>query len=994
MKLRFEADLEYQADAIDAVCGLFTGQEICRTEFTVTSAALGGQAVLGPDQVDTGLGIGNRLALGDGQLLANLNVVQARHSLAPSEELPARDFTVEMETGTGKTYVYLRTVFELNKRYGFTKFVIVVPSIAIKAGVYKTLQITRDHFRALYSGIPYDYFLYDSAKLGNVRNFATSSQIQIMVMTVGAINKKDTNNLYKDTEKTGGDKPIDLIRATNPIVIVDEPQSVDGGLKGAGRKALDGMNPLCTLRYSATHVDKHAMVYRLDAVDAYEQELVKQIEVASATIQAAHNRPYIKLLSTSGRGATITASVELDVVAAGGKVSRRAVTVRDGDDLRQTTRRDVYADISIGEIKVGRGRQTIEVLAPGDARWLAVGESIGDVDPALLHREMIRRTIREHLDKQLRLRDRGVKVLSLFFVPHVALYREYTDEGPVKGPYALIFEEEYLRLAKHPDYKGLFDDAEDLAETVEKVHNGYFSMDRSARWTDTAESNETGREAAGRAYDLIMKDKEKLLSLDTPLQFIFSHSALKEGWDNPNVFQICSLRDMSSEIQRRQTIGRGLRLCVDQNGDRLRGFDTNTLTVIATESYEDFAANLQREIEDDTGIRFGVVEAHAFAGIAVVDPAGAVTSLGYEKSIKLYGYLREEDYVTADGRIKASLREALRDDTLAVPRDFAGQRDAIAEVLKKLAGRLTVKDADERQQVKPHAQVLDSEEFQALWERIKHKTAYRVKFDNDKLIAECVAALRDAPEASVSTLRWRKATVGQDRAGIDTAEVEGAQTVRLKEAPDALPDLVTELQDRTHLTRRTIAQILTGSGRLSDFRLNPQEFISVAADAINRCKRLVLVDGIKYERLGADEYYHQTLFRTEELRGYVKGLIPATKAVYEQLVLDSGIERRSAAELETVSAVKVYAKLPGWFKVPTPLGPYNPDWAVLILNDEGERVYFVVETKGSMDVLDLRTTERGKIGSAKAHFDELAATTSTPPAASYRQAKTLGDIWP
>ena len=379
MRLHFDPNLDFQLEAIEAVCDLFAGQEICRTEFTVTRDPADLQTPLA--FAENHLGIGNRLTLLDEEILHNLQTVQLRNGLPPAAALDSGDFTVEMETGTGKTYVYLRTIFELNRRYGFTKFVIVVPSIAIKEGVYKSLQITEDHFRALYSGTPFDYFLYDSTKLGQVRNFATSSQIQIMVVTVGAINKRDVNNIYQANEQTGGEKPIDLIRATRPVLIVDEPQSVDGGLQGRGKEALAAMNPLCTLRYSATHVDQYQMIYRLDAVDAYERRLVKQIEVASATLQDAHNRPYLRLLSTSNRRGTISAKVELDVETAGGSVRRQERIVQDGDDLEQTTGRAVYRDFRIGEIRVERGNEFIELRLPGSEHYLRLGDTYGDVDP-------------------------------------------------------------------------------------------------------------------------------------------------------------------------------------------------------------------------------------------------------------------------------------------------------------------------------------------------------------------------------------------------------------------------------------------------------------------------------------------------------------------------------------------------------------------------------------------------------------------------------------
>ena len=969
MKLRFEPNLDFQLQAVEAVCDLFHGQEICRTEFTVTRDRWDSQGRFTFAEND--LGIGNRLTLLDEEILANLKGIQLRNGMPPSEFLDSGDFTVEMETGTGKTYVYLRTIFELNKRYGFTKFVIVVPSVAIKEGVYKSLQMTDDHFRAHYSGTAFEYFLYDSTKLDQVRNFATSPQIQIMVVTVGAINKKDVNNLYKDSEKTGGEKPIDLIKATRPILIVDEPQSVDGGLMGQGKQALDAMNPLCTLRYSATHVERHHMVYRLDAVDAYERKLVKQIEVASATVEDAHNRPYVRLISASNKRGAISARVELDVDVAG-RVRRTERMVQDGDDLEQETDRAVYRNCRIGEIRVGKANAFVELMVPGGEHYLREGDAWGDVDAVAIQREMIRRTIREHLDKEKRLRPQGIKVLSLFFIDAVERYRRHDEAGNVlKGDYARIFEEEYRRLAGHPDYLSLFKEV-DLTAAAEQVHDGYFSIDRKGGWTDTAENNQVNRDNAERAYNLIMKEKEKLLSLDEPLKFIFSHSALREGWDNPNVFQICALRDIQTERERRQTIGRGLRLCVNQSGERLRGFEVNTLTVVARESYEEFAENLQSEIEEDTGIRFGIVEPHQFAQILVVGDGEKTTVLGFDKSRLLYDYLQAEGYIDAKGRIQNSLRKAIKDDSFDLPQEFSAQRGGIVSVLRKLAGRLEIKNADERQTVRPRQAVLDSADFKALWDRIKHKTVYRVAFDNEALLEKCAAALRNASAIPKTRLQWRKADLAIGQAGVEATEIAGSATVVLDEAEIELPDLLTELQDRTQLTRRSIHRILVGSRRLDDFRRNPQQFIELAAQAVNRCKRQALVDGIKYQRIGDDSYYAQELFEQEELTGYLRNMVEAGKSVYEKVVYESDTEAWFADQLEKNTAIKVYAKLPGWFTVPTPLGSYNPDWAILMESDAGERLYLVVETKASTLLDDLRLTEAAKIECGKAHFKALA----------------------
>ena len=533
MQFQFEPDLDYQQDAIMSVCDLFRGQEVCRNEFVVAHGM--DDAVL-PGFEENDLGVGNALRLADEAMLANLKEVQIRNGLPTASKLKTKNFTVEMETGTGKTYVYLRTIFELNRLYGFTKFAVVVPSVAIKEGVNKSLEMMSGHLRALYAGVPFEHFIYDSAKLGQVRNFASSPQIQIMVMTVGAINKQGINTIYLDNEKTGGEKPIELIQATSPIVIVDEPQSVDGGLQGRGREALDRMNPLCTLRYSATHASEHHMVYRLNAVDAYEQKLVKQIEVSAGTVVDSHNSPYVRLVSTQRRKGAISALVEIDAATSSGRVQRREMRVQDGDGLEQKTKREVYRNHYIGEIRVGRGNGSVELRAPSGDHWLTQGEAYGSVDPVAVQREMIRKAIREHLDKEKRLHPQGIKVLTLFFIDQVAKYRSYDEDGnPVKGQYARIFEEEYRRAAIIPDYRSLFESI-DLDEAAERAHNGYFSIDRRGGWSDTAENRQADRDNAERAYSLIMRDKEKLLSLDEPLKFIFSHSALREGWDNPNVF--------------------------------------------------------------------------------------------------------------------------------------------------------------------------------------------------------------------------------------------------------------------------------------------------------------------------------------------------------------------------------------------------------------------------------------------------------------------------
>lgn len=994
MKLQFDPNQDYQLDAINAVCDIFRGQEICRTEFTVTTDAADAQMRM--QFAENDLGIGNRLTLVDEELLQNLNEIQLRNGLPQSTTLDSGDFTVEMETGTGKTYVYLRTIFELNRRYGFTKFVIVVPSVAIKEGVSHTIEIAAEHLKGLYGGVPFDHFIYDSANLNKVRNFATSSQIQIMVMTVGAINKfgdekeaqgeeldeakrreKSKNVMYRPHEDTGGEKPIDLIRATHPILIVDEPQSVEGGLDGKGKRAMERMNPLCNLRYSATPKHAHHMVYKLDAIDAYERKLVKQIEVAGATVEGGHNRPYVKFIEPVSKGNNVVgARVELDIATAGG-VQRKIKIVSPLDKLEEVTKRDIYRDYLIGqEIRNAKDDKFMELRYPGGEVYLKQGESHGDTESSSVQRQMIRRTIKEHLDKEIILKPMGIKVLSLFFIDAVDKYRKYDADGtPVKGEYAMFFEQEYKKLANHPDYKKHFEGV-DVNTAVLDAHGGYFSIDKKkvgSKTVDVFKDTKGTTQSDDETYSLIMRDKEKLLSFETALKFIFSHSALREGWDNPNVFQICALREMSSEQQRRQTIGRGLRICVNQDGERKRELGVNTLTVIAAESYAQFAENLQKEIEAETGMQFGIVERHHFATLPVTDASGGISMLGAKKSTVLWEQLKTDGYIDSNGKVQDSLRKVLKEGKLVVPNEFVAIQDKISALLKRVAGRLEIKNADEKRHIRTREVILQSAEFKALWNRIKQKTTYRVEFNNDKLIQECIKKLKlDEFRVTKTRLHWRKADVVIGEGGVEATERDGAESITLDEVDIELPDLLTDLQDRTQLTRRTIYKILIGSEKLNEFKRNPQQFIQLAADFINRCKQHELVDGIKYQRLGDAEFYSQELFVNNELTGYVKNLLDSKKSVYESVVYDSETERAFGDGLEKNPVVKMYAKLPGWFTVPTPLGSYNPDWAVVVMKDNDERLFFVVETKSSSNPDDLRNKEKDKINCAREHFKELA----------------------
>lgn len=972
MKLHFESDLTYQQNAITSVCDLFEGQEKWESEMTVLAPAQGALSFEGA----TGSMPVNPQIPEDDVLLKNLNNVQLKNQLPPSPVLDSHDFTVEMETGTGKTYVYLRTMLELNKRYGMSKFIIVVPSVAIKEGVYKTLQITEEHFKSLYAGVPYEYYLYDSAKPADVRNFATSSVMQIMVMTVGAINKKDVNKLYQSSEKTTVDdldKPIDLIRATRPIIIVDEPQSVDGGLNGAGKTALDAMHPMFTLRYSATHVHKHHMVYRLDAIDAYNQKLVKQIEVAGLEVQNASNSPYVKLVSINSKKNSISATVIVDIADKKGGVNRSEITVHDGMTLDDETGRDIYQGYRISEIRTGKeGYLTLET--PSNTYYMKVGDVVGDIDPMLIQRHMIRRTIREHLDKELRLNPQQIKVLTLFFIDKVDFYRQINEEGLREpGEYARIFEEEYLKAIKSPAYKDLLPSH---PEHAKDVHDGYFSIDKKGAWAETSESNNAGRENAERGYNLIMKNKEKLLSFSNPVRFIFSHSALKEGWDNPNVFQICSLREMGSERERRQTLGRGLRLCVNQEGERVRDDSINILTVVASENYEAYAERLQSEIENETGIRFGIIEKDAFAHV-VTNSGSESKAIGVSGSNEIWTWLITEGYLEKSGKISKSLSKALHENTFILMEKYLSVQKHIEAILHKSNTRLNINNAEDRVKVKYRKENFNSPYFNELWKRIKYKTVYKLDFSEEKLVEACAKSIEEMPAVDKATLSFSKAVITKDRSGLDVKVLaNGTTTSVIEVSGQQLPDLLSVLQDKTGLTRRSLVQILKESGRINDFIKNPNSFINEVITRINYVKSLSIIDGIKYYPISS-ENYAQSLFNEKELTGYTRRMFKAgNKSLHEYINVDSDIEREFAKDLEMQEEVKLYTKLPNWFKIPTPLGNYNPDWALVINKNGEDNIYFVVETKSNL--LTLRDNESGKIKCGKAHFESLTPLNENP----------------
>ncbi|WP_254712487.1 type III restriction-modification system endonuclease [Polaribacter pectinis] len=990
MKLKFEGNLEYQQEAIKSITDIFEGQEICTTNFTVAPIQdHTGQSAM----FTTELGVGNKLSLLDEELLENVQKIQLRNGLKQTKELNSRDFSVEMETGTGKTYVYLRSIFEMHKKYGFTKFIIVVPSIAIKEGTNKSLDITKDHFKGIYDNVNYDFFTYDSSKLEQVRSFATNDYIQIMVINIDAFRKSFTNIsketsaniIHRTNDKLSGYKPIDYISSTNPIVIIDEPQSVDTTAKA--KEAISSLNPLCTLRYSATHKEKHNLMYKLDSVDAYEQKLVKQIEVASLEVENVHNQAYIKLLKVDNKSG-LRAYVEVDSFK-NGKLTREKKWVKQGVDLYEdVTRREVYEGYIIKDISAERGNEYIDFTSKPD--YLSLGQVIGSVDDDLIKRKQISKTIEEHLNKELLLNPKDIKVLSLFFLDKVSNYRIYDEDGVANnGKYAQMFEEEYIKHIKHPKYKTLFEGIKDLDAEVKDIHNGYFSIDKKSKKSNKKDKFEFFKDSSGTtnadndAYNLIMKDKERLLSFDSKLRFIFSHSALKEGWDNPNVFQICTLNETSSDMKKRQEIGRGLRLAVNQQGERIRGFEVNTLTVMANQSYEDFVTELQNEIEKDTGIRFGILETHTFANLATGIEGEDNKYFGEQNSEKLYDYMLEKGYIDLKGKVQDTLKTDLKNNEVEIPEAYEYLKTPILKTLKKIAGNLNVKNAEERKHIKLNKHVFLSDDFKSLWDKVKYKTTYSVKFDTEKLVKKCAESIRDNLIAGRGKFIFKKAKAEITKGGVEATET--SQSTSLVESKFIyLPDVVSYLQNETNLTRRTVVDILVMSGRLDAFKNNPQRFIDEAIRLIKTEMRHFIVDGISYQKIGVGEYYKQELFEGDELVGYIKeNLAQSTKSPFDHVIYDSAIEKDITKDFELSEEVKVYAKLPSWFKIDTPLGTYNPDWAVLWDDGTSSKLYFVVETKGTLSWEFLRPTEKGKIECGKKHFEALGDDIKLEVANSY-----------
>ena len=987
MKLQFDANQAYQLDAVAAVTDIFDGQPLGAPEYTVIDMGKWADDGMFAGQARTELGVGNNLLLAPERLRANTRHVQHRNDIdvaAPDSSLEAWDlfdpatnsarscphFSIEMETGTGKTYVYLRSVFELSRRFGFQKFIIVVPSVAIREGVLKNIDITAEHFRALYNNPPFEHFVYDAKKVNRLRQFAVSNTLQILIINIDAFRKNFTgteaeqksNVIYKESDKLSGRQPIEFVQATRPIVIIDEPQSVDS--TDRAQEAIRALNPLCTLRYSATHKNPYNLVYRLDPVRAFELRLVKQIVVASATADGGANDAYIRVEQIKYQP-KIQAKVRIHVQTNDGP-KEKSVTVKNGADLHSlSNERAAYRQgFEVAEINAEPGGEFIRFT---NGRVMRLGDEIGGMREDVW-RVQIKHTLKKHLEKELQLRGRGVKVLSLFFIDRVANYRDYDGSGnPTKGKFAQAFEQTLAEFAKEDRYK----DLPWIKLPMEQVHNGYFAADKpkkgqqQAVWKDTRGDTQADDEV----YNLIMKDKERLLSEEEPLRFIFSHSALREGWDNPNVFQICTLNETRSAVKKRQEIGRGLRLPVDQHGQRVFDESINKLFVMANESYEDFARALQTEYEEDCGVTFGKVPITAIAKlIRVVD--GEPKPIGRQDAETIKKSLVEQKMLDADGRLLPAFDPKKPDFKIELPPAVQELAPAVIDLLASYQiERHIRKDKDEGVN-RLKKEVLLDPYFVELWNQIKPKTTYRVEFATDELVSRAVAAIKKMERVEAAKIRVVAGQVGVVRGGVTTTAISAAdEQVSFKNRP--VPDLLAYLQNETELTRSTIVRILKESGRLAEFFVDPQRFMDSVANILKHELHRLLVDGIKYERIEgpvSDSEWEMLLFKNEELINYLNA-IQVNHSVYEYVVYESEIEKEFAQKLDSRTDIKLFVKLPGWFEIDTPVGKYNPDWAIVRHDDD--TLYLVRETKSTKDFLKLRTSEADKVRCGQKHFETL-----------------------
>ena len=1024
MKLKFKIQ-QYQTDAVESTVDIFNGQpnqgllEYKMDQgkvYVIDNGKRIEQKGIGFSGHDTGYKNGE-IVLSEDELLKNIHQIQTQNNIHLSNEvikrLGACQLDIEMETGTGKTYVYVKTMFELNKRYGWTKFIVVVPSIAIREGVKKSFDITQDHFMELY-GKKARYFVYNSDNLNQIDTYSQSADISVMIINTQAFNtsmKEGAKNkyariIYDKRDEFGSRRPIDVIAANRPIIILDEPQKMGGA---ATQTALARFNPLFTLNYSATHRETHNPVYVLDALDAYNQKLVKKIEVVGfelRNLKGTESYIYFDSVVLSKNEPPMV-RLEIDVQSKSGNIKRAYKNVGEGDDLFYLSgEMEQYRGYMLTEIDPLRGKAIFS-----NGVTLNVKDIQGNVTADHKARIQIRETIKAHFRKESALFKRGIKCLSLFFVDEVANYRQYDDDGNQKlGRYGEIFEQEYMDELNNnqnmydPDYMAYLGSI-----SAHATHAGYFSIDKKGRSINSSVKRGSDQSDDTSAYDLILKNKERLLSLDEPVRFIFSHSALREGWDNPNVFQICSLRQSNSVSQKRQEVGRGLRLCVDRYGVRQDNdalpeevHKVNRLTVIASEGYATFVADLQRDIKQDLYDRPTKADVDFFTGKIVTCDDGSKYTITKNDAQDIYYQLRTKNYITKQGEVTEIFRKACADEKLEPLADeLQPMSNSVMRLVQSIYDPSVLKDMidDGSKTTTPDNKLNDNfmkKEFQELWRRINHKYAYTVSFNSEELIEKAVAAINK--ELEVTQLSY-VVTRGEQKDKTSLDDMKHGEMMRQQEsATEKLKtdivsnvryDLLGKISSATRLTRKTVATILSKirPPKFDMYKANPEEFIRKVTRLILEQKATIIVEHISYNRI--DGKFDSDIF-TQEKHGTIDRAFEGKKSIVDYVFTDSEGERKFVGQIDTAKEVAVYAKLPKGFHIPTPVGNYSPDWAIAFQEGEVKHIYFVAETKGSMSSMDLREIEKGKIACAEKLFDQIS--TSNVKYGKVDSFETLMDI--
>lgn len=1003
-------ELQYQLDAVKAVTDVFKGQPNTKlSQYTRDIGKLsnpqgqqmrlfgeGSDLTLATDDEDYAIGYANNpIQIDDNEALHNIQDVQERENIKRDtnliKKLSPLDLDVEMETGTGKTYVYIRTIFELNKLYGFSKFIIMVPSIAIREGVKKSFKMTENHFYQIYQKKA-TYFIYNSSNLSLIDSFAKSNSIQVMIINSQAFNSstKENRNIYKELETFQSRRPIDVIKKTNPILILDEPQKLSGKKT---TESIKNFNPLFTINYSATHKEHHNLVYVLDALDAYNQKLVKKIQVKAITvsnIKGTNDYLYLEDIILQNAG---NPKVRLSFYkSTKNGIKEVTETMDKGDNIYNASGElTIYKNrYIIDEIDYISG--TVKLL---NGKYLKKGEVYGDDSQEAIRKAQIRETIKSHFDKEAENFKKGIKTLSLFFIDEVVKYRDY-DRPDKKGEYARYFEEEYqaqlnsrLISESNPAYVDYL-----KKYSPDQVHEGYFSIDKKTGHSiDTTKEDDENNTSA---YDLILKNKERLLSFDEPTRFIFSHSALREGWDNPNIFQICTLRNTNSEIQKRQEIGRGLRIALNQNGTRQdlsvlgkEFFDVNKLTVIANDSYDNFVRGLQEEYKQNIYERPSKADEQYFISKFIINcETSEKTQISKEQSHSIYRWLLKNDYIDDNDNVTDKFKEDLSKDSVeSLPIELIPYKESIINLVSKVGtkGEIEIENGNKPVINNSLNSNFRTKEFQELWNNINHKYSYRVSFDSNELIKNCINSIK-ANLTSVTRLKYNVVT-GQQNNQITKIDLDNknsfsqersgsySENIDASHSTSAKYDLIYNIAKKTNLIRKTVSKILIGTKEtLRFFRENPEEYINKVSELINQQKASVIVNHISYYPM--EDRFESDIF-TESHKDFDSNKVfESKKAIQDYVFVDgnakngNSIEMNFAKQLEAQKDVKVYAKLPSKFYIPTPMGKYTPDWAIVFENDKSREIYFIAETKGSLDSLELRAVEKGKINCAKSLYNK------------------------